>query len=171
MGDQTSFATRIRERYPEGLTGVCALGSTRTMYILEHNRQSADPGHISDLSAYGTFMLERMLDFVKSFFDLGGQNIIIPLLSYQSFEERGVEYAASMTELCLALLREKYITFYRENNYDPCFTGIDTLLHLPHDQPAYNLGAACDAFNKQWSYQEGRRKIIWEVAPSSKVQL
>jgi len=165
MGDQTSFATRVRERYPEGLTGVLAVGSTRTMYILEQNRQHDDPGGISDFTAYATFMLARMLEFIKTFFELGGQNVIIPLLSYQGFDARGPEYAASTTELCHELLTEKFIAFYHDNDCDPYFTGIDTLLHLSHDEPAYNLGAACDAFNKQWEYHEGRRKIIWEVAP------
>ena len=46
------FSERIRERYPEGLTAILAIGATRTTYILEHNRESETPGKITDFNLY-----------------------------------------------------------------------------------------------------------------------
>ena len=37
------FAQRIRERYPEGLTGLFAIGATRRTYILDRNRHRKIP--------------------------------------------------------------------------------------------------------------------------------
>jgi hypothetical protein len=48
-----SFADRIRVRYPEGLTGVFAIGGTRTTYVLEQNRQTSDPGRIDNFATQG----------------------------------------------------------------------------------------------------------------------
>ena len=42
------FAQRIRERYPEGLTGLFAIGATRRTFILDRNRHRENPGHIAD---------------------------------------------------------------------------------------------------------------------------
>lgn len=165
MDDQASFVAQIRERFPEGLTGIFAFGGTRTTYILECNRAQPDPGKITDFAAYADFMLERTRAFIRMFFDLGGQNMIIPELSYQSFYERGPEYTATVIELSLRLIDEEHQAFYHANDIDPYFVGIDTLLHLPPDQPEHQLGAAFADFHARWPYQEGRRKLIWEVAP------
>jgi hypothetical protein len=43
--------------------------------------------------------------------------------------------------------------------------GIDTLLQLPQDHYGYQMAAELDRFQKGWTYREGRRKVIWEVAP------
>jgi hypothetical protein len=43
--------------------------------------------------------------------------------------------------------------------------GIDTLLRTPATEPGHQLAVALDAFQKSWVYQEGRHKLIWEVAP------
>lgn len=159
------FAARIRERYPEGLTGIFALGSTRTMYVLEHNRQNVDPGHISDFTTYAEYILDKgIFPLIKMYLDLGGQNLIIPLLSYQLFYERGTSYIAETSQLCLGLTSDKYVKFYQEQNIDPYFVGIDTLLNLPEHNLGYQFAVQLDAFNRQWPYQEGRRKLIWEVA-------
>jgi hypothetical protein len=165
VDDQASFAARIRERFPEGLTGIFAFGGTRTTYILARNRTEPDPGKIADFDAYGDFVLERTRAFIQMFFELGGQNMIIPELSYQSFYERGPEYTATVIALSMRLIDDEHQAFYRDHGIDPYFVGIDTLLHLPSDQPEHQLGAAFARFQAAWPYQDGWRKLIWEVAP------
>ena len=88
----TNFADQIRQRFPEGLTGIIAIGGTRTSYILEHNRDSEDPGHISDFDSYATVMLQQYFTLIEWFFDLGGQNLVIPPLAYQRFTAYDVKY-------------------------------------------------------------------------------
>jgi hypothetical protein len=159
-----SFAARIHERYPEGLTGVFAIGGTRTTYILEHNRHSIDPGQIEDFAAQGAFLLDRYLDFVAMFQSLGGQNMIITALSFRGFYNRGGEYAELVTREMYRFICDEALEFYREHEVDPYFVGIDTLLLLPEDSPTHQLGADLMAFQKQWPYQEVRFKLLWEVA-------
>ena len=165
MTDRSSFAARIRERYPEGLTGILAVGATRTTYILDHNRQGTDPGHIHDFATYADYAIERLMGLIAMFFDLGGQNVIVPMFSYQGFYERGEEYGSLAAKACLNLISDGILTFYREHQIDPYFAGIDTLLNLPADQLAHQIGARLEAANKRWPYQAGRHKLIWEVAP------
>ncbi len=99
------------------------------------------------------------------FLRLGGQNIIMPILSYQSFSERGEAYAGFISKSPLALTSEKSVQFYRDHDIDPYFVGIDTLLQLPPSSPAYNLGAKLSAFHQSWQYTAGHHKVVWEVAP------
>lgn len=161
----SSFAARIRERYPQGLTGIFAIGGTRTTYILENNRHNADPGQISDFKAYAGFILGRYLALMEAYLDLGGQNMIIPVLSYQSFHERGEEYARLVANYCLGLIGEQMVAFYQSHEVDPYFAGIDTLLQLPVSHPAHALAATLQAHQQAWPFREGRRKVIWEIAP------
>jgi hypothetical protein len=165
MSDQSAFAAQIQARFPEGLTGIFPIGGTRTTYILERNRHQPDPGVITDFMDYANFLIERYFSFIEMFFDLGGQNMILPLFSYQGFYERGEKYARQMYQTCRWLTEEKFQEFYRKHNIDPYFPGIDTLLHLPADQSAHQLGQTLVDFQRNWSYQAGRRTIIWEVAP------
>lgn len=44
MTETASFADRMHERYPEGLTGIFAPGGTRTNFLLEHQRNQENPG-------------------------------------------------------------------------------------------------------------------------------
>lgn len=159
------FARRIRERFPEGLTGVLVIGGTRTHYILTRNRQSAEPGSIPNYDDYMDYALGLTLDLIQSFFDLGGENLIVALFSYQGFEERGPAYKAQAASMCLRVINEQALAFYRANDIDPYFAGIDTLLHLPPGTVERDLGEQFDQFHKTWDYQPGRRKIVWEVAP------
>lgn len=89
----------------------------------------------------------------------------MPLFSYQGFYERGSEYAEQAARMCLAVIDDAKVAFYKRNNIDPYLVGIDTLHHLPKDQFAHQLGNEFENFQHGWSYQKGRRKIIWEVAP------
>jgi hypothetical protein len=41
MSETQTFADRVRARFPEGLTGIIAIGGTRTTFILEYNRSTA----------------------------------------------------------------------------------------------------------------------------------
>ena len=165
MSDQSAFAARIQTRFPEGLTGIFPIGGTRTTYVLEKNRHQPDPGVITDFMDYATFLIGRYFSFIRMFFDLGGKNMILPLFSYQGFYERGDKYAQQMYQTCLWLIEGKFQKFYRELDLDPYFPGIDTLLHLPKSEKAYELGCALAEFQRNWPYQRGRRAIIWEVAP------
>jgi hypothetical protein len=159
-----SFKQRIQQRYPEGLTGVFAIGGTRTTYILEQNRFRPDPGNIEDFSAHGEYILSRYWQFAEMFFDLGGQNMIITAFSFRGFYNRGVDYAALTTQEMRRFIDDGAVDFYRRQNVDPYFAGYDTLLLQPEDSPLYRLGQQLVEFQRQWSYQDGRHKLVWEIA-------
>jgi hypothetical protein len=159
-----AFAARIRERYPEGLTGIFAVGGTRTTYILDQNRSSADPGHINDFAAHGEYLQHRYGEFIKMFFGLGGQNMIITASSYRGLHERGEEYAKLIAYEVARLNNDFFQKFYRENNIDPYFVGIDTYLLLPEDSPPHKVAKDLIEFQKNWSYRKGRHKLVWEIA-------
>ncbi len=165
METPNTFAARMRQRYPEGLTGIAAIGGTRTTYVLEHNRQRSDPGQIQNLWIYADYMLDSYLNFARMFFELGGQNLIMGVLAFQRFHDRGEEYAEFTAQATSQLAGDKAQAFYRDNEIDPYFIGIDTLLHLPEDQLPHRLAADLTAFQKNWQYQPGRRKLLWEIAP------
>lgn len=164
MTDDALFAQRIRERFPEGLTAMVAIGGTRTTYILEQNRHSDNPGKIPDFWAYKEYLLERYLDFTAMFMRLGGANLIITALGYQSFYERGDAYARFISESTRSLAEERAQRFYEEHEIDPYFIGIDTLLHLPPDHHAHVLAQQLADFQRAWPYRPGRRKLLWEIA-------
>ena len=163
MTGQT-FAERIQERYPEGLTGVFAIGGTRTTYVLEQNRHSVDPGHIDDFAVQGEYLLGRYWDFCKKFFDLGGQNMIITAFSFRGFYNRGAEYAEVVTQEMLRLIGDSATAFYQAYEIDPYFVGIDSLLLLPPDNPAHQVAQRFVEYQRQWTYQPERRKLLWEIA-------
>ena len=165
MMETAAFAERIRAHYPEGLTGILAIGGTRTAYILERRRGHADPGQIEDYVDYAQYTLEQYLRLIGLFFELGGTNLIIPPLSYQAFYERGEEYAQIILNHTLLLISEPALELYERLGIDPVFVGIDTLLHLPESVPFHALGARLHQFHQEWAYQPGRRKVIWEIAP------
>jgi len=162
---QLSFSEQIREHYPQGLTGIFATGGTRTTFILEQQRNQENPGHIKDFTEYTSYGFNRLFQLIETFFSLGGQNMIIPLFSYQGFYERGEEYAQQAVRMCLRMIDGENVAFYQKHMIDPYFAGIDTLLHLPDDHYAHHLGVEFETFQRKWLYQDGRRKIIWEVAP------
>lgn len=159
-----AFAERIRARFPEGLTAAFAIGGTRTAFILENNQSEADPGSINTKS-YAATASQQYRDMIQMFYDLGGQNLVIPLLSHQLFYERGQDYTDQYIQFTTWLIEDAFSTFYEENHIDPYFTGIDILAHLPAEDPAYQLGETLRAFQDNWQYQDDRRKLIWEIAP------
>jgi len=165
MSDHTAFAARIQAQFKEGLTGIFPIGGTRTTFILEKNRHQPNPGEIPDFLEYATYLIERYFSFIRMYFDLGGQNMILPLFSYQGFYERGEKYAQQMYQTCRWLIQSEFQAFYRELDADPYFPGIDTLLHLPKADPAHELGRDLADFQQRWQYKAGRRTLIWEVAP------
>ncbi|MCC6801983.1 MAG: hypothetical protein IT319_03785 [Anaerolineae bacterium] len=162
---QAEFAQRVRERFPEGLTGIFAIGGTRTTFILTHNRDRQDPGKIADFTDYGTALSASYLDFIQMFLDLGGSNLIIPVLGYQRFSDKGEEYAQAMVRLCLWLTNDTFCDFYVQQRIDPYFAGIDILLHLPEEHVGHHLAAKLTDFQAKWDYQPDRRKVVWEIAP------
>lgn len=163
MGDE-NFAVRIRERYPEGLTGVFAIGGTRTAYILEQNRQATDPGRIEDLATHARYLMDRYWQLIGTYFELGGQNMIITASSFRGFSERGSDYATFITRELKLLIDDASQEFYQSSAIDPYFVGVDTLLTAPAGSPVHGLGQAFKDFQKGWAYQAGRPKLIWEIA-------
>ena len=101
---------------------------------------------------------------MEMFFALGGQNMIITASSFRGFNERGSEYASLVTKELLRLINEEFQCCYRDNDLDPYFVGIDTLLHLPEDSAEHHMAEELAAFQQTWPYQAGRRKLIWEIA-------
>ena len=160
-----AFADRIRQRFPEGLTGIMVIGGTRTSYVLQHNRDSENPGLITDMRAYVMEMLGEYFKLIDWFYDLGGQNLVIPPLAYQRFMSYDRQYMAVMTKMTLLLTEGFALDYYRQHDVDPYFAGIDTLLKLPADHPAHQLAVALGDFQRAWEYQPGRRKLLWEIAP------
>ncbi|WP_119070950.1 hypothetical protein [Aggregatilinea lenta] len=165
MSDDAAFAARISERYPEGLTGIFAIGGTRTAYILERNRDREDPGQIDNFTDYAHYTLDQYLRLMDDFFALGGRNLIVPPLSFQAFYERGAAYTQVIMDYTLDLVGERAIAAYRQHDADPYFVGIDTLLHLPDTEPIRQLGVRLQVFQQGWSYSPARRKVFWEIAP------
>lgn len=164
--DTKPLAERIRERFPEGLTGILAIGGTRTAFILEYNRQSENPGQIDSFEVYVKKLVGRTTEFLKNFLELGGQHMIVPLYYYQGLKEkRGEAYAEAVLEPILRGVVESFVPFYNEYQVDPYFAGIDTLLRLPENELGYQFGKGLAEFQQSWNYQEGRHKLIWEVAP------
>lgn len=164
MDNRETFAQRIRERYPEGLTGIFAIGGTRTTYILDQNRDKDDPGKIEDFAAHGEFLLKRYFEFAEMFYSLGGQNMIITAFSFRGFYNRGQEYAEFVTQEMERFTSDYAIAAYKRLAIDPYFTGIDTLLLFPQASPVHQLGRSLQDFQDQWPYEEGRYKLVWEIA-------
>lgn len=158
------FAAVVREHFPEGLTGIISIGGTRTSYILEHD--SGDPpGKIADPAEYARFTRAGYVNLARMFFELGGQNLIMPVLSYQSFYERGQEYADRFARLVMWLIDDGFQRFYREEGIDPYFAGLEPLQRLAPETTGRQIASAFTAFRQTWAYQPGRRKLIWEIAP------
>src|SRR5712691_2660611 len=111
------FAGRVRERYANkgGLTGVFAIGGTRTTYSLEKQRHLPDPGHMNDLSDQIDYIQERYQRFISMFFELGGQNMIIAGSSFRAFAgQRGPEYINWISRAVSNLHNDTFQRFYRE---------------------------------------------------------
>jgi hypothetical protein len=159
------FASRIREHYPEGLTGIFTIGATRRTFILETQREeSLQPGTIQDYSQMGDFLLTRYLSFCQKFFTLGGQNALVTILSYRSFFERGQQYAEAIVPETLRLINEQSLEFDHKEQVDPYFVGLEPLLHQPEGHPSRKLAEELQRFMQGWTYDPARKKIIWEVA-------
>jgi hypothetical protein len=162
------FVQRVRSHFPEGLTGIIAVGGTRTSFIL-----STEPGEAPgaalgkiDPKQYARSAAERYIGLLRMFFELGGQNLVVPVLSYQAFaDERGPEYTREYTGFLRWLAGEEFQRAYRELDVDPYFCGIDTLLHLPEGYEARAMAETLREFRDGWEYAPGRRIVVWEVAP------
>lgn len=161
--NDAEFAAHVRARYPEGLTGVFSLGGTRTTYILSRNRTSPDPGRIDSFQDYAHHLLERYQAVMAHFFELGGQNIIIPPLSIHNFDLRGDEYRERAAESVDLLFGDAFLPFYQRYDADVYFTGVDALLHMKHVPALVQLGERLAAFQRGWHYQQGRRRVVWEI--------
>jgi hypothetical protein len=161
---EVAFADRIRERYPEGLTAVFAVGGTRTTYILEKNRDKADPGKIEDFSEHSHYLMRRYWDLYNNFFELGGQNLIVTMFSFRGFYNRGGEYAELVAQEILKLINDDSAAYYQSHQIDPYFCGLEPMLLLPEDHSAYQVARKLKAFTDNWRYQDGRYKLVMEMA-------
>src|SRR5579859_4457487 len=157
------FAAEIRAHYANkgGLTGVFAIGGTRTTYILGKQRHLADPGHMDDLSDQIEYVQQRYIDFIPMFFNLGGQNLIIAGSSFRAFAgQRGPEYTAWISEVLRHLYNDAFQQMYRECNIDPYFIGIDVFLTHEEGSATRKLGEDIQAFLRSWKYAAGRYKLV-----------
>lgn len=168
------FVPRVRAHFPEGLTGIIVIGGTRTSFLfeLEDVTDPADLGRIVP-EEYARYGVRAYIDLIRNYFELGGQNLIVPGWAYQyvtAASERGTggwrgeEFRRQFIPLARWLVGEQFVQFYREMEIDPYFAGIDTLLHLPADDEAHALGAALRDFCRDWQYVPGRRRLVWEIA-------
>jgi len=160
----TEFASKIRARYPEGLTGIFAIGATRRTYILLKQRNQPDAGKLDDFPAYAADIFARYLDLISRYRLLGGTNLIVTALSYRAFFERGPQYVANLISELQHFTAPETCEFYEREELDPYFVGIDTLLRYPADDPIGNVARHLMSFQERWAYQEGRGKLLWEVA-------
>jgi hypothetical protein len=161
---EISFADRIRERYPEGLTAVFAVGGTRTTYILEQNRHKDDPGKIDDFSEHGRYLLHRYWDLYNNFFALGGQNLIVTMFSFRGFHNRGGQYAELIAQEITRLIGDESIAYYQSHGVDPYFAGLEPMLLLPEDHSAHQVARKLKTFVDNWDYRDGRYKLVMEMA-------
>jgi hypothetical protein len=167
------FARRVRAHFPEGLTGIIVIGGTRTSFLYERP-EPADPAEVGRIvpEEYARYGVRAYTDLLRHYYELGGQNLIVPGWAYQYFTEsprgtggwRGEDFRRRFIPLARWLAGEQFVRFYEEMGIDPYFVGIDTLLHLPADDEAHALGAALRDFTRSWPYQPGRRTLIWEIA-------
>jgi hypothetical protein len=164
MGSTTEFAAQIRERFPEGLTACIIIGGTRTAYILSQQRHLDDPGRIRDFTHYSQTMTQEYIRLATDFYNLGGQNLLINLFGYQAFSARGEAYTAQAIQQTYVLMQEPFLSFYRQQQVDPYFVGVDAMLALPAETAIHQFGLALQQFQSQWPYQPGHRKWLWEIA-------
>jgi hypothetical protein len=158
----SDFAAKIQAHYPEGLTGIFAIGGTRRTFILDQNRHLSDPGQI-DFNAMGTYLQTKYFEFANMFFGLGGQNMIITALSFRSFYERGPAYAEGVTRELRHLFDQEAIAYYTSNNIDPYFVGIDTLKFVSVPEMR-QLEQELRTFTESWQYNPAHKKLLWEIA-------
>src|SRR5215813_8149090 len=140
--NDTEFAAQVRKRFEGkgGLTGVFAIGGTRTTYILEKQRHLPDPGRMNDLSDQIEYIQGRYQDFISMFFKLGGQNMIIAASSFRAFAgQRGPDYVNWISKAVSNLHNDTFQRFYRENGIDPYFIGIDVFLAQKRESAAQKM--------------------------------
>ncbi|MCU0498351.1 MAG: hypothetical protein MUF87_13445 [Anaerolineae bacterium] len=159
----TDFADQIRTRYPEGLTAIFAIGATRRTYLMLY-RDQLQPGQIDDFDRMASEIHRLYLRLLGDFFALGGQNVIVPVLSYRSFFERGEQYFRHVIPAATKLTNEDSLAFYEQWQVDPYISGLEVLLRQPEGSPLHDLARTYQQFTAEWPYQPGRRKVIWEIA-------
>ena len=163
------FKRRIQDHFEGNLTGALVVSGTRTAYILEQSQSQSfkeeDPGAIDRFREYADFLIPKYQRVIKMFFDLGGQNLIIPIYPYQVFYARGEEYAKLAMETTTLLIEESFVNFYKKMGIDPYFAGLDSLKQFPIDHMAHQVYQRLKMFCDQWDYKHDHLKVIWEVAP------
>jgi len=159
------FALKIREHFDGDLTGVIVVSGTRTTYLFERGQPKQDLGAIDAFQEYANFLVPRYHQLIEMFFNLGGQNLIIPLYPYQVFYARGHEYAHLAMETTKLIVEDAFVSFYKELNIDPYFAGLDGLEQFPPNHIAHSVCQRIKTFRNQWDYQKSRYKLIWEIAP------
>lgn len=157
------FATQIQTRYPEGLTAIFAIGATRRTYLMLY-RDQLQPGRITDFDHMASEIHRMYLRLLGDFFSLGGQNVIVPVLSYRSFFERGEAYFQQVVPAALKLTNDDSLAFYEQWQVDPYISGLEVLLRQPEESPLHVLARTYQQFLATWPYCPGRRKVIWEIA-------
>lgn len=156
---------RIQAQFPEGLTGIFALGGTRTSYATQCQRDSNNPGAISDFDHYVEYGLSKSLEIIEWFFRCGGSYAILEILDIYRVTNNREGYRNAAIDAGYSLIDETRREYYQDHSIDPFFSGIDTLLYVPENHPAHQLARAYTQFQANWQYSDKHKKIIFEIAP------
>ncbi len=146
------------------ITAIISFGGTRMAYILEENRDRNNPGEI-DYPAYLDYCLQKIRNIISYYFQAGGKHLVLEGLDIGLISgDRGDEYARIVSTYMIRLA-DDMAEFYRSNNADVTFVGIDAIQELPQTHAARRMGEYLATFNETWQYDYGsRRQIIWNVA-------
>src|SRR3954453_22353100 len=153
------FAGEVRAHFEAdgGLSAVFAAGGTRTTYILAKNRHKANPGRIEDFTDHSTYLQGLYQKLIQSYFELGGQYLILTAFSFRGFTGRGKEYGQVLTNEIFKLANDQFRKFYLDHEITPSFVGIDTLMANPE---LNELGHALDEFQRNWPVPPTDRRLI-----------
>lgn len=146
------------------VTAVISFGGTRTAYILENNRDKQDPGKI-DYDDYINYCFNRMKKIIEDYLNAGGHNLVIQVLDIELFSgRRGDRYVELASQYAYELTSDSFQKFYAKYNLDVSFVGIDAIRELNPMHPAKTVGDHLHQFNLNSSYNESRRKLVWNIS-------
>ena len=91
--------------------------------------------------------------------------MIVPFFYYQGFKKRGDDYVNSDIGSFLQLVTEQFAPFYRANNVDSYFAGIDTLLHMPEAEITHQFGGGWQIFKNSGSTSYDDENLSGRLRP------
>ncbi|MEO1253648.1 MAG: hypothetical protein AAFY41_02005 [Bacteroidota bacterium] len=142
------------------VSGIIVVGGTRTAYIID--RQLSD-GKIIDFQDYANYCAEHYQRIITDFISLGGTHVQIPVYGWQAFQ-RGDDYINAIAQSVLMLTNSDFDQFYRENNIQPYFSGLELLYQLPHEHPFHETLVHLETYKNNFK-GSGDRAVIWGIMP------